>query len=115
LVNAGFVEEDGTKRESSLGVPQGGLVSPILSNIYLHEFDLYMEELKSEYNKTFVTKVNPDYSKCEVKIRTARNRYSKSKTDILKAKLLEARKEMMMTTSTVRFGTKIHYVRYADN
>ena len=35
--------EDGTKAERKSGTPQGGVVSPILSNLFLHyTFDLWM-------------------------------------------------------------------------
>jgi RNA-directed DNA polymerase len=33
------VMEDGVARETVTGVPQGGVISPLLSNIYLHAFD----------------------------------------------------------------------------
>lgn len=33
------VMEDGIYRETVTGVPQGGVISPLLSNIYLHAFD----------------------------------------------------------------------------
>jgi RNA-directed DNA polymerase len=33
------VMEDGVYRETVTGVPQGGVISPLLSNIYLHAFD----------------------------------------------------------------------------
>lgn len=31
--------EDGVFRETVTGTPQGGVISPLLSNIYLHAFD----------------------------------------------------------------------------
>src|SRR5271157_2386478 len=38
-----MVQEDGTKIERTRGTPQGGVVSPILSNTFLHyAFDLRM-------------------------------------------------------------------------
>lgn len=44
LIKAGYVE-GGLKRDSILGVPQGGIISPILSNIVLHELDRYITDL----------------------------------------------------------------------
>jgi RNA-directed DNA polymerase len=43
FIKAGHVDK-GLFRASSEGVPQGGVISPILSNIMLHEFDAWMEE-----------------------------------------------------------------------
>ena len=43
-LTASMVQEDGTTTERSRGTPQGGVVSPILANIFLHyAFDLWME------------------------------------------------------------------------
>jgi group II intron reverse transcriptase/maturase len=38
------VMEDGTVRETLAGTPQGGVISPLLSNIYLNAFDRVWEE-----------------------------------------------------------------------
>ena len=43
FIKAGHVDR-GLFRASSEGVPQGGVISPILSNIMLHEFDEWMEQ-----------------------------------------------------------------------
>jgi RNA-directed DNA polymerase len=42
LLRAGVMEKR-TFRDTTLGTPQGGIVSPLLANIYLHELDRYME------------------------------------------------------------------------
>ncbi|WP_074730165.1 group II intron reverse transcriptase/maturase [Paenibacillus naphthalenovorans] len=42
IIKAGCVDR-GLFRASSEGVPQGGVISPLLSNIMLHEFDRWME------------------------------------------------------------------------
>lgn len=41
FLRAGIMEQ-GNFRHSLLGTPQGGIVSPLLANIYLHELDRYM-------------------------------------------------------------------------
>ena len=33
----------GNLTETLTGTPQGGIISPLLANIYLHELDMYME------------------------------------------------------------------------
>jgi group II intron reverse transcriptase/maturase len=40
-LNAGIVEPDGRKVTPSRGVPQGGVISPLLSNVFLHMLDRY--------------------------------------------------------------------------
>lgn len=44
-LKAGILETDGKIRDPETGVPQGGIVSPIASNVYLHyALDLWFEE-----------------------------------------------------------------------
>jgi RNA-directed DNA polymerase len=42
FLRAGVMHQD-TLEETLTGTPQGGIVSPLLANIYLHELDRYME------------------------------------------------------------------------
>ena len=54
MLKAGFLED--WKWNATLsGVPQGGVVSPILSNIYLHKLDNFAE-----------TVLIPEYTQCRV-------------------------------------------------
>lgn len=41
------VMEKRTFRDTTLGTPQGGIISPLLANIYLHELDRYMNRYTS--------------------------------------------------------------------
>ena len=50
LVKAGYID-NGIKYNTYTGVPQGGIVSPIQSNIYLNEFESFMQERTERYSK----------------------------------------------------------------
>lgn len=47
----------------TLGLPQGGVLSPLLSNIYLHELDAYLEAYKAQFDKGLKPKNNPEYDR----------------------------------------------------
>lgn len=47
-----------------IGLTQGGLISPVLSNIYMHPFDVWIEDvLILKYSIGKRKKVNPEYTK----------------------------------------------------
>ena len=48
FLNAGYLEEWQFNKTYS-GTPQGGIVSPILANIYLDKFDKFMEEYAQKF------------------------------------------------------------------
>ena len=47
MLTAGYME-DWTFHKTYSGTPQGGVASPILANVYLHELDEFMETMKSQ-------------------------------------------------------------------
>ena len=65
MLKAGYLE-DWEYRETLSGVPQGGTVSPILSNIYLHKLDEFIEqELIPQYTRGASRKDNPEYKRTQ--------------------------------------------------
>jgi len=50
-LEAGYIEFGGLCEKAMLGTPQGSVLSPLLSNIYLHKLDCFMEDLMEKHNK----------------------------------------------------------------
>jgi group II intron reverse transcriptase/maturase len=51
LLNAGYMDLHGTRKDSLVGSPQGSILSPILANVYLHELDEFVEGLRTQREK----------------------------------------------------------------
>lgn len=110
FLKVGYLEKD-IKYNTYSGTPQGGIISPILANIYLHEFDKFMEELIKKYDKGKEKKQNPQYMKLYWKRRWA---LEKSRTTVANDLLKEMYKlpsRDPMDTSYIR----VKYIRYADD
>jgi group II intron reverse transcriptase/maturase len=72
MLKAGYMEE-WKYHETLSGAPQGGVVSPILSNIVLNELDKFVEdELIPKYNIGKKRKKNPEYYHIYYKIQKAK-------------------------------------------
>nr|AYE93200.1 hypothetical protein C0995_000022 [Termitomyces sp.] len=117
LVKAGYVEK-GVSFDSPLGVPQGGIVSPILSNIYLHELDIWMEDW-IKHNSTDsakgISKVNPIMVKYSNKLSELAVKYRLDKTPETLREIRALRTERNKIPSRIRTGVRVKYVRYADD
>lgn len=95
-----LVPETGGVIHPDSGVLQGGILSPLLSNIYLHELDKYMDIYIKEFNAGTGCPYSPEYR------RVARNFESQ-----------KAFKELGLTFTAMlseKFA-RIKYVRYADD
>jgi len=91
---ASMVQEDGTTIERSCGTPQGGVVSPILANIFLHyAFDLWME------------RTHPDLPWCRYAddglVHCRNEQEAQALKSELQARLAECRLEMHPTKTKV--------------
>lgn len=95
---------DNMYQGTTIGVPQDGIISPILSNIYLHCFDMYLDKLKKELDTKKTNEPNPEYISAKSRLR------SKKEADKKKGY-----KELRKIKSTIRTGFKLYYIRYADD
>lgn len=118
---AGYLEGKNDYQDSFLGVPQGGILSPILSNLYLTPFDEYVDTLKDKFNQLPISIRNPEYRKHEWIINNNRRKLtrttSRSPEEIIEIKktIVEEGVKLRKLPSVIRTGSKIHYVRYADD
>ena len=72
MLRAGYLE-DWRWNATLSGVPQGGVASPILSNIYLHKLDAFVETvLIPEHTRGRLRARNPEYRTVEQQIVKAR-------------------------------------------
>src|SRR3546814_14736351 len=73
MLKAGVMEDRVHTRTYS-GTPQGGIVSPILANIYLHELDMFMAERIAAFEWGKVRAPNPAYGRLAGRIQKQRKR-----------------------------------------
>ncbi|MFJ7980950.1 reverse transcriptase domain-containing protein [Lysinibacillus xylanilyticus] len=124
FLRAGYVE-DWVFHKTYSGAPQGGIISPLLSNIYLNELDKYVEQYIKSYNKGDKRVHNLTYHNLASKIN---HRKSKNKHDWAtlseeekKERLKELKflyKELQSHDSKDLFDPnyrRLKYVRYADD
>ncbi len=111
LLKAGYME-DWRYHDSSSGTPQGGIISPLLFNIYLNDLDRFVEDtLVAEYTEGSVRRNNPAYTKIGRLIKKARER-----GDIAEAnRLLKDRRGLTAGDPVDGGYRRLRYIRYADD
>ena len=121
FLKAGYLE-DFVYHNTYSGCPQGGIISPILANIYLHELDLYVAELSKDFQKPYKSRITAEYSRLsgrmtrvKQKIKKAEEAGNMTEKERLLKELKELRSQLLKTPCKSQTDKEIKYVRYADD
>lgn len=113
LLNAGYMDLHGERRDSLIGSPQGGIASPILANVYLHELDVFIEQLRTELEKGQKKHRDPVYQQLsQKKARMAAQGKTRTKEFKELVKRIRATPSRMVSDPNY---IRIRYLRYADD
>lgn len=111
MLKAGYLE-DWVWNATLSGAPQGGVLSPLLSNIYLHRLDAFVEEvLMPEFNRGVERVKNPAYRKVQKALTRARGRGDRAEARSLRQRLRGLPSKDLHDPGYRR----LRYCRYADD
>ena len=97
------------------GVPQGNVLSPILCNVYLHELDLFMQNLKKKYDKgSHPTKNEEFFKKLDL------NKFEKALSYELQNRRVRNKRRALFNKGIKPYlhddnYIRVRYIRYADD
>jgi group II intron reverse transcriptase/maturase len=125
MMRAGWMDDWKFERTYS-GTPQGGIVSPLLANIYLHELDEYMEKMRVGFDRGVKRRANLAYAAHTRHISRLRKEIDAIRNeDADEAKVCDLRRQIKAIESERRTMTsgdpmdrsfrRLRYCRYADD
>jgi group II intron reverse transcriptase/maturase len=111
LLKAGYLE-DWRYHDTLSGTPQGGIISPLLANIYLNELDRFVEDtLIPAYSRGRKHAHDPEYHRIASRLYKARKR---GNLDTIRALRRELRRLPSKDPTDAGYR-RLRYIRYADD
>jgi group II intron reverse transcriptase/maturase len=111
MLQAGYLE-DWEWNATLSGCPQGGVASPVLSNIYLDRLDKFVETvLIPEYTRGGFRKDNPEYGRVRMAAARAQRRGDRQTASALRKRL----RGLPSGDPRDPGFRRLHYTRYADD
>lgn len=121
FLKAGYIE-DWKYNNTYSGTPQGGIVSPVLANIYLDQFDKYMKEYAQIFDKGKKRKVRNEYNSLNVRTVNLRKKWREETDKTVKSRQLAELRKLQNEKLAMSCGEemdenyrRLRYVRYADD
>jgi group II intron reverse transcriptase/maturase len=123
LLRAGVVE-DGITNKAFVGVPRGGILSSLLTNIYLNTLDDFIQKLITE--TTSVKLIQPNSKHETIRVKTYRFRILRENTQVRPIKpskeklfeIIELKKVQKIIFSKNSFevlSKKVFFIRHSDD
>lgn len=121
FLNAGYIE-DWTFHRTYSGTPQGGIISPILANIYLDKFDKYMKEYIQDFDSGKKRKIDTRSSALATRKGRLSTKLKNEKDPNIRKQLIADIREIEKERAKIPHGNemddkyrRLKYVRYADD
>lgn len=99
FLRSGVIDKNGSFKRNSQGIPQGSILSPMLSNIVLDKFDKY-------YFNNFESKIN---------IKDTYRKKDPAYRKLIRKKIPDYKSALKMSSVMLGEFRRIKYVRYADD
>jgi len=111
LLKAGYME-DWRHYDTLSGTPQGGIISPLLANIYLNDFDKFVQDtLIPEYTKGDRRRPDREYLRLRYQISVAKKRGDTEEV----RRLVRERRQVSSVDGFDPDYRRLRYIRYADD
>jgi len=121
MLKAGYME-DWKYHETYSGTPQGGILSPILANIYLHELDCFVETLTTNFARGQVRRVPTEYTNISSQVKRLTWKIDRERDETQRQTLINQKKALLQYKMEIPSVDqhdpeyrRLAYCRYADD